>query len=99
MISPIPSSRSPSFSTSSVLGSTSVGTSGGSGSSLRISIDALLERLGTDAPVGVDETLAVGASLEIGGDQRIDGLDDLVGLDRRPENRAERRLAEVDIAA
>src|SRR5579862_2320561 len=63
------------------------------------SIDALLEGFGADAPVGVDETLAGLARVEIGGDQRIDGFDYLVGLDRRPEDRAERGLAEIDVAA
>src|SRR5262245_11997183 len=67
--------------------------------SLNSGIDAILEGLGADAPVGVDEALALGAAVEIGRDQRIDRLDHLVGADRRPEDMAERRLAEVDVAA
>src|SRR4051812_2915209 len=99
MISVTPSSRSPSFSTSSVFASSSILPSNGSGSSLAISIDALPERLGTDAPIGVDEALARLPRLEIGRDQRIDRLDHLVGLHRGAEDRAERRPAEVDVAA
>src|SRR4051812_19787814 len=95
----MPSSLLPSASTSSVLTSMSAGTSGARGFSLYSAIDPLLERLRADPPVGVDEALAVAARLEIGRDQRIDRLDHLVGLDRRPEDRAERGLAEVDVAA
>src|SRR5262245_32112881 len=67
--------------------------------SLNSGIDAILERLDTDTPIGVDEALAFVARLEIGRDQGIDRLDHLVRLHRRPEDRAERGLAEVDIAA
>src|SRR5262249_419316 len=67
--------------------------------SLYRGIDAVLEGLGADAPVGVDEALAVTAMIEIGGDQGIDRLDQLVGAAGGPEDRADRGLAEVDIAA
>src|SRR5581483_2799693 len=79
----MPSSRSPSFSTSSVLARTSVGpsdtgTSPGISSGC-LSIDALLERLDADPAPGVDEAFAVLTSIEIGGNQGVDRLDDLVG--------------------
>src|SRR5437764_5631191 len=95
----MPSSLLPSASTSSVLTSMSAGGSSARGFSLYSAIDPLLERRRADPPVGVDEALALAARLEIGRDQRIDRLDHLVGLDRRAKNRAERGLAEVDVAA
>src|SRR5476649_654771 len=98
MISFTPSSRLPSFSTSSVFGRTSIGTAT-TGSSLAISIDPLLERLGADAAIGVDEALALAAPLEVGRDQRVDGFDDLLCADGGAEDAADRRLAEVDVAA
>ena len=61
--------------------------------------NSLLEGLGADAPIGVDEALAVTAIVEIGRHHGVDGLDHLVGGHRRPEDRADRRLAEVDVAA
>src|SRR5262249_5076363 len=67
--------------------------------SLKSGIDALLERLKADAPVGVDEPLALGAVLEVGRDQGVDGFHDLVGRDGRTEDGAERGVAEVDVAA
>src|SRR5476651_1677117 len=98
MISFTPSSRLPSFSTSSVFGRTSIGTAT-TGSSLEISIDPFLERLRADAAIGVDEALALAALLEIGRDQRVDRFDDLLRADGGPEDAADRRLAEINVAA
>src|SRR4029453_4604903 len=67
--------------------------------SLNSGIDSLLEGLGADAPVGVDEALAVAAIVEVGGDQGVNRLDHLVGGHGRTQDRADRRLAEVDVTA
>src|SRR5215204_5109926 len=67
--------------------------------SLNSGIDSLLEGLGADAPISVDEALAVTAIVEIGRDHGVDRLDHLVGRHCRPEDRADRGLAEVDVAA
>src|SRR5207245_261180 len=99
-------------STGSVLASDTAGQPGrccqsakGSGSrmvglsfSLNSGIDALLEGLGADAPVGVDEALTVAAAVEIGRDQGVHRLDHLVRRHGGPEDRAECGLAEIDVA-
>src|SRR5882762_9195921 len=67
--------------------------------SLNSGIDAILEGLSADAPISVDEALALAAGVEVGRDQGIHRFHDLVGGHGRPEDRAERGLAEIDIAA
>src|SRR5882672_11432108 len=67
--------------------------------SLNNGIDAILEGLCADAPISVDEALALAAGVEVGRDQGVHRFDHLVGGHGRPEDRAERGLAEIDIAA
>src|SRR5882672_10241566 len=85
--------------TSSVLARVSAGASVADGLSLNSGIDAVLERLGADPPIGVDEALARTARLKICRDQGVDRFHHLVGGHRRTEDSAERGLAEIDVAA
>src|ERR1700730_15474816 len=61
--------------------------------SLNNGIDAILERLGADAPIRVDETLALAALVVVGRNQGIDRLDHLVGGHGGPADRAARGVS------